>query len=152
MARHLPTHDLRRPKSCLLLAQAFQNEGGFAEGAGDDDGMEAGELIAGEVVIGDAATDAGNERDERRSLSVTANPYLREPCFGQRAAEIEEFFNWRCPEVHGELPRMSVASRGWVAEEVHTTCRSRDTRSNPGVVASERPLEPCAQGAPIGFS
>ena len=48
-------HDLVRAKAGLLFEQALEDEQGVADRARHDDGMEAGELVAGEVVVGDAA-------------------------------------------------------------------------------------------------
>ena len=44
-----------RAKAGLLFQQALQDEQGVADRARHDDGVEAGELVAGEVVVGDAA-------------------------------------------------------------------------------------------------
>ena len=44
-----------RAKAGLLFEEALEDEQGVADRARHDDGVEADELVAGEVVVGDAA-------------------------------------------------------------------------------------------------
>ena len=50
-------HDLDRAETGLLLQQPVEDEERVTQRAGDDDAVEPGELITGEVVVGDAFPD-----------------------------------------------------------------------------------------------
>ena len=52
-------HDLLDFEARFVLEQAIENVERVADRPGDDDGVKPGELVAGEVVVGDAS--AGSE-------------------------------------------------------------------------------------------
>ena len=51
-------HDLGGAKAGLVLEEAIEDIEAVSQGAGDDDGVEPGELVGGVVEVGDAPADA----------------------------------------------------------------------------------------------